>query len=192
MNLNIDPIKAAIAPYMLLIKVGMILVLGATLFIGGCNRGADKWEGKYDNEVAAHKADNAAHKATLDTLAELTKATEAKAKAASEAVKADQLAANKRYEDATHEAKRNADALAAALRAGKQRLSATWTCPAAGSTGSSAAASSGQAGSSGQYDSVARIVAAADADAAAMNLLWDGWMADRKAVIDAGCAVVAP
>ena len=28
-------------------------------------------------------------------------------------------------------------------------------------------------------------------DAAAMNWLWDRWMADRKAVIDAGCAVEA-
>ena len=33
----LDPIKAAVAPYMLAIKAGAAVVLLAGLFIGGCN-----------------------------------------------------------------------------------------------------------------------------------------------------------
>lgn len=184
--ISIDPIR----PYLSLIK-GAAIVAGVLLvFALGWNRGADKWQGKYDNEVAAHKATKAEHKRVLDNLAELTKAAENKAKAATVAVKRDQAAADKRYQEATNEAKRNADDLARALRNGKQRLSDTWACPATAGA-SDAAADAAEAHAARQYDSTARIVAAADADAAAMNWLWDSWMADRKAVIDAGCAVEA-
>ena len=184
--MNIDPLR----PYLSAIKAGAVVIGVLLVFAFGYNRGADKWEGKYDNEALAHKATKASHKAVIDNLAALTKAAEGKAKTASAAVKRDQAQADKRYRDATNEAKRNAADLRDALRSGKQRLSDTWACPASASNGD-AADLAGQAGTAGQHDSAARIAAAADADAAAMNWLWDRWMADRKAVIDAGCAVEA-
>lgn len=185
--INIDPLR----PYLGLIKAGAIALAFLVVFGLGWNRGADKWQGKFDGEVAAHKATKAEHARVLRDLADKTKAAAEKAKAAGYQAKADRKAADKRYEDAKHEANRNAAALAAALRAGKQRLSDTWACPASGSAAGGAAGSAGQAGAARQFDSAARIVAAADADAAAMNWLWDSWMADRKAVIAAGCAVEA-
>jgi hypothetical protein len=189
--MNIDPIRAAIAPYALLIKAGALVAAVLLVFALGWNRGADRWHGKYEGERRAHAATRAQHAATLRRLAEQTAAVARKAKAASVQVKADRKAADDKLKDATHEAKRNAAALAAALRAGQQRLSSTWACPAAGSAAGGAAGDAGQAAAARQYDSAARIVAAADADAAVIGWLWDSWKADRSAVIAAGCAVEA-
>lgn len=180
----------SIRPYFDAIKATIAVVVVVGAFAIGWNRGADKWQGKYDGEVIAHKATKDGHKLVLDNLAALTKTAETKAKAATVAVKRDQAAADKRYQEALDDANTNAAALRAALRAGKQRLSDTWTCPASPGA-SDAAAGAEEARAARQYDSTARIVAAADADAAAMTWLWDSWMADRKAVIAAGCAVVA-
>ena len=185
--ISIDPIR----PYIGLIKVGAIALAILVVFGLGWNRGADKWQGKFDGEVTAHKATKAEHARVLRDLADKTKAVAAKAKAAGEQAKADRKAADKRYEDAKDEANRNAAALAAALRAGKQRLSDTWACPAAGSAAGGIAADAGQARAARRYDSATRIVAAGDADTAVIDWLWDGWMADRRAVIAAGCAVEA-
>lgn len=185
--ISLDPIR----PYLDLIKVGAVLLCATMLFMGGCNHGAGKWRGKYDEEVSAHIATKDRHAATLRYLADQAKAVAAKAKAAGEQAKVDRKAADDRYREAKGEAQRNANALAAALRAGKQRLSATWSCPAAGSGAGGAAAHAAEARAAGQFDSAARIVAAADADAATLTWLWDSWLADRKAVIAAGCAVEA-
>ena len=182
--ISLDPIR----PYLHLIKAGAIVIGVLLVFALGWNRGADRWQGKYDNEVSAHKATKAEHKRVIGKLAELTKASEAKAKSASAAVKRDQAQATKRLEEATNEAKRNATALRAALRNGKQRLSDTWACPASAGA-SDAAASASEADSERRYDSAARITEAVESDAAVIEFLWAGWMADRKAVIDAGCAV---
>lgn len=187
----LDPIRAAIAPYALLIKAAALVGAVLLVFALGWNRGADKWQGKFDGEVRAHAATRAEHAATLHQLAEQAAAVARKAKAASVQVKADRKAADDKLKDATHEAKRNAAALAAALRAGKQRLSSTWSCPAPGSEAGGAAGDAGQAAAARQYDSAARIVAAADVDAAVIDWLWNSWKADRSAVIAAGCAVEA-
>ena len=184
--ISIDPIR----PYLGLIKAGAIVVGLLLVFALGWNRGADKWQGKFDGEVAAHNATKASHKAVVDNLAALTKAAEDKAKSASDAVKRDQVQAAKQLKEATDEAKRNARDLRAALRSGKQRLSDTWACPASAGA-SDAAAGASEARAEGQYDSAARITEAVESDAAVIEYLWNGWMADRKAVIDAGCAVEA-
>ena len=183
--MNIAPIRDAVAPYALLIKTGVALVLAATLFIGGCNHG----QAKLADEQAAHKATKAAHAAVLKDLAEKTQAAANKARAASEGARKDRQAADQKLKGAQREAQRNADLLAAALRDGKRRLSPVWACDSSGSGAGGAASHAGQAGAAGRYDSAARIIAAGDADAAVIDWLWDGWMADRKAVIAAGCAV---
>lgn len=184
--ISIDPIR----PYLNAIKAGAIVVGVLLVFAFGYNRGADKWQGKYDNEALAHKATKASHKAVIDNLAALTKQAEDKAKSASEAVKHDQAQAAKNLKEATDEAKRNARDLRAALRTGKQQLSDTWACPATAGAGD-AAASASEADTERRHDSAARITEAVESDAAVIEFLWTGWMADRKAVIDAGCAVEA-
>lgn len=183
--ISIDPIRAAVVPYALAIKVGLVFVLACAMFIGGCNHG----QAKLADEQAAHKATKAAHADVLKDLAEKTQAAANKARAASEVARKDRQAADQKLKGAQREAQRNADLLAAALRDGKRRLSPVWACDSPGSGAGDAAAHAGQAGAAGRYDSAARIVAAGDADAAVIDWLWDGWMADRKAVIAAGCAV---
>jgi chromosome segregation ATPase len=173
--MNIDPIRAAVAPYALAIKFVLLAVLAASLFIGGCNHGAGKWKQKYLDEAAAHDADEIDNEALLDALDKRRQEAEAKAEAASEAARKDRQAADQKLKGAQREAQRNADLLAAALRDGKRRLSTVWACDSSGSGAGGAAADAGQAGAAGRYDSAARIVAAGDADAAVIDWLWDGW-----------------
>ena len=71
--INIDPIRVAIAPYMLLIKLGLAAVLAASMFIGGCNHGADKWQTKYDDEVRARAHDNIEWETIVEGIAERTR-----------------------------------------------------------------------------------------------------------------------
>lgn len=144
--MNLDPIRASIAPYLLLIKLGLIVVLAASMFIGGCNHGANKWQGKYDAEVAEHKATKTSHAAVLRDLANKTKAAEDAVKAAGEKAKADRKAADQRFQEATDEAAKARTALARALRAGTVRVREEWTCPAARS------AEGGTAGVAGRQD----------------------------------------
>ena len=184
--ISIEPIR----PYLNAIKAGAIVLALLLVWFHGYDKGRDKWQGKFDTEAAAHVATKATHKAVVDHLAALTKTAEDKAKSASDAVKRDQAQAAKQLKEATDEAKRNARDLRAALRSGKQQLSDTWACPASAGA-SDAAASASEARTEGQHDSAARITEAVDADAAVIEFLWAGWMADRKAVIDAGCAVEA-
>lgn len=184
--ISIDPIR----PYLDFIKIAAVIGVLVAVYGVGYAMGSNKWQGKFDTEAAEHVATKASHKAVVDNLAALTKQAEDKAKSASNAVKRDQAQAAKQLKEATDEAKRNARDLRAALRSGKQQLSDTWACPASAGA-SDAAAGASEARTEGQYDSAARITEAVESDAAVIEYLWNGWMADRKAVIDAGCAVEA-
>lgn len=144
--MNIDPIR----PYLDLIKWGGIALGVLLVFAFGWNRGADRWEGKYDNEVAAHKADNDSHKAVIDNLAALTQAAANKARAASEQAKADRKTNDQRFKDAEHEADKAKRDLAAALRRGDVRLRDEWACPAPGTAqGGDTGTASGQDANAG-------------------------------------------
>ena len=195
MNLSLDPLR----PYADLIKFIAALLLVALLIGLGWYAGAGKWQRKYDasvqahaREIAAHKATKANHAAKLDQLANATQAVAARAKAATETAKHARAAADKRYQEALDAAKREADDLRTALRRGEQRLHERWSCDSPGATAGGSAGGAGKADAQGRYDSTARIVGAADDDAAVIAWLWDGWMSDRQAVIAAGCAVEAP
>lgn len=166
--MNIDPIRAAVAPYMLLIKLGLVVVLAASMFIGGCNHGA----AKLDAEEAAHKATKAAHKGVIDNLAALTKAAADKAKAASVVAKGERKANDQRFKDAQHEAEQAKRDLRAALRrgTGPVRLRDEWTCPAAGS------AQGGTAAAAGRQDAAADLRATGAADLIAAGDEADNWI----------------
>lgn len=140
----LDPIKAAVAPYMLAIKAGAAVVLLAGLFIGGCNHGANKWQDKYDAEKAAHVATKASHATVLRDLANKTRAAELAVKAAGEQAKADRQANDERFKDARHEADQAKRELARALRAGTVRLRDEFTCPAARPAEGGASAAAGR------------------------------------------------
>lgn len=142
--LSIDPIKAAVAPYMLLIKFGGLLLAIALLWGHGYSAGRKVWQGKYDTEAAAHKASKASHASVLRDLANKTKAVEAAVKAAGEKAKADRQANDERFKDARHEADQAKRELARALRAGTVRLRDEFTCPAARPAEGGASATAGR------------------------------------------------
>ena len=183
--MNIDPLR----PYLSAIKAGAVVIGVLLVFAFGYNRGADKWQGKFDGEVAAHKATKAAHKGVIDNLAQLTKAAESKAKTASAAVKRDQAQADRRYKDATNEAKRNAADLRAALRSGKQRLSDTWACSAATSNGDAADLAGRQDERADLREAGAvNLIAAADHADRWIEWLQSEIISTRKALMAAGVA----
>jgi hypothetical protein len=143
--MNLDPIRAAIAPYALLIKLGLVAVLAISMFIGGCNHGAAKWQGKYKAEVAERMYDQIEIETILEQHAENTRAADAKAKADSARAAADRKANDQRHKELTHEAAKARAALAAALRNGTARLRPEFACAAPGSAeGGTAAAAGGQ------------------------------------------------
>ena len=118
-----------------------------------------------------------------------TEAVAARAKAASDTVAMEREAADRKLKETTREADRREAALRADLRRGAVRLQDRWACDPSGSAAGGAASHAGQAGAEGRYDSAARIVAAADHDAAVIEWLWASWQADRKAMLAAGYAV---
>lgn len=183
--INIDPLR----PYADLIRQGAILLLTLLVLAFGYRWGGSHWRGEYQAEVQARASDNAVHAATLQQLADATAAVAEKAKAASEALARSRQANDTRYNEALNDAKRYERDLAAALRRGDVQLQPQWACAATGSGTSGAAADAGQAAAQGRAGSAARLAAAADADAAVIEWLWNGWLADRQAVIAAGCAV---
>lgn len=143
----------------------------------------------YSSERAAHEADNADHARVIARFTDAAKKAEQDAKTAEAQAVSERESADAKYNKATKaadDARRN---LASALRAGTMRLQDKWACPVPIPAEGDAATDAGQADAAGQYDSAARIVAAADADAAVIDWLWDGWQADRRAVVAAGCAV---
>lgn len=171
--MNLDLIRASIAPYLLLIKLGLIVVLAASMFIGGCNHGASKWQGKFDNEANAHKATKAEHARVVRQLADQAKAVAAKAKAASAAAAAARKTHDQRFEDAKHEADRAKRDLRDALRRGTGaiRLQDHWTCAVRGST------AGGFAAAAGRQDAGADLRAAGAADLVAAGDAADRWIA---------------
>lgn len=145
----LDPIRTAVAPYALLIKAGVVLALAATLFIGGCNHGAGKWKGKYDDEVRAHEADEIDNEALLDALDKRAKAAEAAAKEASAQAARDRKAADDQFNKAKQESDHEIAGLRRALRTGTVRLRPEFACPAArpaeGEPGTAAGGQDGEA-----------------------------------------------
>ena len=155
--MTLDPIKAAIAPYMLAIKLGGAVVLLVSLSWCSYDAGRDKWKGKYTDAVASHKA-------VISNLADLTKAAEEKAKKANLAAKAERKTNDQRFKDAEHEADKAKRDLAAALRRGDVRLRDEWTCPATGPAegGTSAAPRRQDASADLRATGAANLIAAAD------------------------------
>ena len=100
-------------------------------------------------------------------------------------------AADRKLKETTREADRREAALRADLRRGAVRLQDRWACDPSGSAAGGVAGNAGQAGAEERHRSAARIVAAADHDAAVIEWLWSSWQADRKALIAAGYAVEA-
>lgn len=143
----------------------------------------------YSSERAAHEADNAAHARIIARFTDAAKKAEQDAKAAEAQAVMERESADAKYNKAKNEADDARRDLASALRAGTMRLQDKWACTMSIPAEGDAATDAGQADAAGQYDSAARIVAAADADAAVIDWLWDGWQADRRAVVAAGCAV---
>ena len=181
----LDPLR----PYADLIRWGLIALLAALLVVAGYRWGATHWKGEYAAEVQAHADDNAAHAATMQQLADAAAAVAAKAKAASEALATSRRDTDTQYQKALNDAKRAQNDLAAALRRGDVQLQPQWSCDSASPITGGAATDAIQASSAGRFNSAARIVGAADADAAVIDWLWNGWLADRQAVIAAGCAI---
>ena len=185
MGISFDPLR----PYADLIRWALIAVLVVLLVVLGYRWGAGHWKGEHAAEVAGRAADNAAHAATLQRLADASAQVAAKAKAATTALANSRAQADTRYQEALNDAKRAERDLAAALRRGDMQLQPQWSCAAPGPFAGGAATDASQAGAAGRFNSAARIVGAADADAAMIEWLWNGWLADRQAVIAAGCAV---
>ena len=185
--ISIDPIR----PYLGLIKAGAIVVGVLLVFALGYNRGADKWQGKYDNEALAHKATKSSHKAVIDNLAALTKAAADKAKASSVAAKADRKTNDARFKDAQHEADKAKRELRDHLRrgTGPVRLRDEWTCPAAGAAqGATAAAAGGQDAAADLRRTRADAISddIADHDAADN---WIGWLQSELTSTRKACGV---
>lgn len=164
--ISIDPIR----PYLGLIKAGAIVAGVLLVFALGWNRGADKWQGKFDGEVAAHKATKAQHKAVIDDLAAKTRAAADKAKAASKQAALDRRAADTRYKEATDEANRAKRDLRNHLRAGTVRLQDHWACRVPGS------AEGGAPGNARGQDAGADLRAAGAADLVAAGDEADRWI----------------
>lgn len=170
----------------LAIRAFVAALLASLLVFGGC-----RWQASHDQaEIDAAKDYAAKLQASVDALADRTKEAEANAKAATDKLGKAAEEADARYADLQRTANRDAASLAAALRSGNQRLSDTWACPASAGAGQ-AQPDAGEAAAARRADSAARIVAAADADAATITWLYDRWAAEHKAVIAAGCAVEA-
>lgn len=170
--MKLDPLRTAVEPYLGIIRAVLILLLVIGLVWRGYSWGSQRWEAKFDGEVAAHKATKADFKRMTRDLADRTKALAAKAKAASTAAKAARKTNDQRFEDAEREADRAKRDLRDALRrgTGPMRLRDEWACggPGAGQ-GDAAAASGGQ-------DAAADLRAAGAADLVAAGDAADRWI----------------
>lgn len=162
--INVDPLR----PYLGLIKVAAILLV----FGLGWNRGADKWQGKFDVEVAAHKATKAEHARVIRDLADKARAVAEKVKAAGEQAKADRKAADERFKESERDAERAKRDLAAALRrgTGAVRLQDHWACRMPG------AAEGDATGTTRRQDAGADLRAAGAADLVAAGDAADRWI----------------
>ncbi|MCG8275392.1 hypothetical protein [Stenotrophomonas sp. NLF4-10] len=183
----IDPLR----PYTALARWGAGLLLVILLLAIGYRAGADRWQGKFTDEVQARASDNAVHAAMLQQLADATAAVAEKAKAASEALVRSRQANDTRYNEALNDAKRAERDLAAALRRGAVQLRPEWACaaPGPGAGGVAALARGQDAAAELRWAGAASLAEGGDrADA------WIGWLQrelidTRQAVIAAGCAI---
>lgn len=174
-----------------IIKACAVLAVLAGVWLHGNSKGADKWEGKYDAEVAAHKVTKQGHAAVLADLAAKTKAIAIAVKAADAKYKADHAANDATHKEDLARAKSNRSATVRALRAGTLQLQDHWTgYQPFGAPGAAFAPVGGQDGYADlRFQSAAEDVQDHDdADA------WIGWLqreliATRRAVIKAGCAM---
>lgn len=169
---------------------GVLVRWGAALlFLALCCGGLVKCG--YDKGTAKLEAERAAHKAVLDDLAVKTEVAAELAEQASKAAAIERKANDKRFDDAKRQADQAGRDLAAALRAGTQRLQPWWgqDCPQAAE--GDAAADATEADARKRADDLGRVLAAAKRDAATMNKLYDDWKAEHDAVISGGCAVEA-
>lgn len=166
--MNIDPIR----PYLDFIKIAAVIGLLVAVYGVGYAMGGNKWQGKFDDEVAAHKATKADHKDVIDNLAALTKTAANKAKAASVVAKGERNANDQRFRDAQHEAEQAKRDLRDALRngTGPVRLRDEWTCPAA------RPAQGGTAAAAGREDAAADLRATGAADLVAAGDEADNWI----------------
>lgn len=155
---------------------GIVLLL---IWLWGEAHGAGKWKGKFETAVATHKL-------VLDDLAEKTAAAAAEAKRAAKVAQSERKANDERFLVEQGRAERAAADLAAALRAGRQRLQPWWTCPARPAEGDAAALAGGQDGQAElRAGSASRIVAAADrADR------WIEWLQAELTSTRKACGVV--
>lgn len=170
--MNIDPIRAQLAPYLGILRAILILLLLGALVWRGYSWGSQRWEAKFDAEVAAHQATKDEHARVVRGLAERTKALAAQAKAASVAAKAARKFNDQRFEDAEREADRaKRDLRHHLLRGtGPVRLRDEWTCPAPRSA-------EGEAGpAAGGQDAGAELRAAGAADIVAAGDAADRWI----------------
>ena len=127
----------------------------------------------YDKGTAKLEAERAAHKAVLDNLAAKTARAARLAEEASKAAAIERQANDKRFDDAQAQADQAERDLAAALRAGTQRLQPWWgaNCPGAAEGDAASAAGGQDAAADLRAASASRVVGIADrADR------WIGWL----------------
>ncbi|WP_313495470.1 lysis system i-spanin subunit Rz [Pseudoxanthomonas mexicana] len=148
---------------------GIVLLL---VYFWGFGNGKDRWEGKYDAEVAAHKQTREGHAQVLRQLADLTKAAQAEAKARATAYTNDTAANDQRHKTETAHALAAKDRVIADLRRGALQLRDWWqagpvSCPgdAAAAADSGGNAGAGELRAEGAGDLV-QVAAQADADRA--------------------------
>ena len=147
---------------------GIVLLL---VYFWGYGNGKDRWEGKYDAEVAAHQQTREGHAQVLRQLADLTKAAQAEAKARATAYTNDTAANDQRHKTEKAHALAAKDRVIADLRAGRERLHDWWSpnlsCSAAAADPAAAdrQAAAGELRAEGAGDLV-QVAAEADADRA--------------------------
>lgn len=147
---------------------GIVLLL---VYFWGYGNGKERWEGKYDAEVAAHKQTREGHAQVLRQLADLTKAAQAEAKARATAYTHDTAANDQRHKTETAHALAAKDRVIADLRAGRERLHDWWTPNLSCADSAADQATSGREAEAGQLRAegagdLVQVAAEADADRA--------------------------
>lgn len=147
---------------------GIVLLL---VFFWGYGNGRERWEGKYDAEVAAHDQARKGHARVLRRLADLTEAARQEAKARATAYATDTAANDKRHKMETDHALAAKDRVIADLRAGRERMHDWWTPNLSCADAAADQATSGREAEAGQLRAegagdLVQVAAEADADRA--------------------------
>lgn len=155
----------------LIAKLCAVGVAVCLLYLLGYGNGKDRWEGKFDAEVAAHQQTREGHAQVLRQLADLTKAAQAEAKARAAAYTHYTAANDQRHQTEKAHALAAKDRVIADLRAGRERLHDWWTpnlscaADAAAPAAADRQAAAGELRAEGAGDLV-QVAAEADADRA--------------------------